>query len=49
MKKIIILILALFAQVYCFGQGANNEYNIDLLDVKTVFEEQGIYNIQISI
>lgn len=43
MKKIIILILALFAQVYCFGQGTNNEYNIDLLDVKTVFEEQGIY------
>lgn len=42
MRKLNILILLLFAQLYCFGQGFNNEYAVDFIDIKTVFQGQGI-------
>ncbi|MCM4174269.1 hypothetical protein DHD32_22645 [Arenibacter sp. TNZ] len=42
MKKLILLFL-LCLQLYCFGQGENNNYDIDSEDLKSVFEGQGIH------
>jgi hypothetical protein len=44
MKKIsLLLVLFLFRNIFCFGQGENNNYDIDSEDIKNVFEGQGIH------
>ncbi len=43
MKKLLFPIFLLCLNVYCFGQGENNNYDIDSEDIKSVFEGQGIY------
>lgn len=43
MKKKLLLLLFLCLNIFCFGQGENNTYDIDSEDMKNVFEEQGIH------
>lgn len=42
MKKLFLSFL-LCLNLYCFGQGENNNYDIDSEDLKSVFEGQGIH------
>lgn len=43
MKKLLLLLLFLCINIFCFGQGENNRYDIDSEDIKNVFEGQGIH------
>ena len=42
-SRLVVFIVIYFSQIYCLGQGLNNDYKIDSEDIKAVFEEQGIH------
>ncbi|MDN3667372.1 hypothetical protein ACFFU1_10775 [Algibacter miyuki] len=43
MEKSLFVIVLMFINISIFGQGENNNYDIDSEDLKSIFEGQGIY------